>query len=211
MKYFTILLIMPVICILFSCSGDKKTETEKKTGTDTSSNTPTTGGTSDPGSLTEETVIPVYAVWQPDITKSPYDGLYDSTSHYLRLCQNKEKIHIDDPSKLTIKTDERCYKQGAAFAMIILKKDSLAAPVFLTVLHVDTVAKKIVAVTDNNDTLATSITNMNAKQFDALKKDYRSSTPVKQRDVEKIKKYYAPERKTENQIKKERALKIQPR
>jgi hypothetical protein len=204
MKCYTIraaiIVAITVNCLLCSCGGGTNPDVNNQP-------IDSTGRTSD---STEKTVIPVYAIWQPNITSSPYDGLYDSVSHYLRLCQNKQKIHIDDPSQVTIKSEDKCYKQGAAYAMIIIKKDSLAEPVFLTVLHVDSINKNVVAVTDNNDTLATSVKNLNIREFNELNKDYRETRP-QQREVEVLKKYYAPERKEENQKKKERAMKIQLR
>jgi len=198
------MVVVTVASLLCSCGGGKTG------GTNPDRNTPSIDSTGRASDSTEKTVIPVYAIWKPSNTSSPYDGLYDSVSHYLRLCQNKQKIHINDPSQVTIKIEDKCYKQGAAYAMIIIKKDSLAEPVFLTVLHVDSINKNVVAVTDNNDTLATSVKNLNVREFNELNKDYRETHP-KQKEADVIKKYYSPERKSENQRKKERALKMQPR
>ena len=152
----------------------------------------------------ETTVIPVYAVWSPKTQNLIYDGLFDSASRFIRLCQTKEKLQIDDLSELTIRDDDDCYTQKSS-PMIIISKDS-SAPLFLTVLHVDSINKNVVGVTDNNDTIVTSIETMNPRSLQILKTKYQKAS-LKEEEVKKVETFYLPERAVENQEMKRRVMK----
>ena len=184
------LLAAMFVTLLFACNNDKPKEVPSS------------------DEETETTTVPVYAIWTPKKSSDIYNGLYDPMSRYIKLCKSRQEIQIQDTSEIKIENDGKCYKQGENFAMIIIKRDSVAAPLFLTVLHVDSVTKNIVGVTDDKDTIATSIKSMDVTNFDKLKREY-SNPPLRQVEIDKIKKYYSPEKKVQNRLKKERALKRQ--
>jgi hypothetical protein len=92
--------------------------------------------------------------------------------------------------------------------MVTIRRDSLA-PVFLTVLDVDSTEMKIVGLTEHNDTIVTSVKDLSGTAFKQLNREFRN-TRFKQGEVEKIKRYYSPEKKIENQKKKQRVLRAQP-
>ena len=89
--------------------------------------------------------------------------------------------------------------------MIIISKDS-SAPLFLTVLHVDSINKNVVGVTDNNDTIVTSIETMNPRSLQILKTKYQKAS-LKEEEVKKVETFYLPERAVENQEMKRRVMK----
>lgn len=155
---------------------------------------------------TERTTIPVYAVW---ISKKndnrSYDGMYDSATHYMKLCESKQKIHIDNPSEVALSPDNKCFNQ-VLYDMITISKDS-GAPLFLNVLHVDSAQRRIVGVTDNNDTIETSVGNMSNASFEKLKREYQV-TPFSKSEENKIKQYYSPGMKKQNEAKKEQIMKM---
>ena len=157
----------------------------------------------------ETATLAIYAIWESKKDLTTYDGLYDSASRYIKLCKSSEEVHVDDPSEIRLQSGDNCYKQGENFAMIIIKRDSVAHPLFLTVLHVDSTTKNFVGVTDSNDTIATSIKTMSARNFDELKREYKKPV-LRPGEIDKIKKYYSPEKKEQNQLKKDRALRRLP-
>jgi hypothetical protein len=199
MKSIIIAALMFTVSVFFCNCGEDKNPGERAGSNDTTAKTP--------GDTTEKTVIPVYAIWQRK-DAGPYDGLYDSSSGYIRICETNEELHVDDPSQLTIRSEEKCYKQGKAYAMMVFKRDSLP-PLFVTVLHVDSVNKQVVVATDAHDTIATSV-NMNEAAFHELNKQYQQAHP-KQEEVRKIRRYYSEDKKIENEEKKKRLLRVQPR
>jgi hypothetical protein len=162
----------------------------------------------DAESGTEITDTPVYAVWvaRKDDNKM-YDGMYDSASGYLRLCDSKQMIHVDDPGNVLVNASKSCYSQGNTLKMITIKKGISGKPLFLTVLHVDPVGRNLVALTDNNDTIVTSAATMNPAAFDQLKKQYQV-TPFSAGEVDKIKHYYSPEMQVQNAQKKAQVMKM---
>jgi hypothetical protein len=166
----------------------------------------TAGSGSD--TTSEITDTPVYAIWisKKDNNKM-YDGLYDSASGYLRLCESKQLLHINDPSEIAIDASKSCYSQGMALRMMIIKKGDSGKPVFLTVLHVDSAGRNLVALTDNNDTIMTSAKTMDNAAFEKLKSAYRV-TPFTQNETDKITQYYSPAMKIQNQQKKAQVMKM---
>ena len=181
--------------VMYSCNSTGKSKPDFKEGE----------VVIEPGATpVETTVIPVYAVWSPKTQNLIYDGLFDSASRFIRLCQTKEKLQIDDLSELTIRDDDDCYTQKSS-PMIIISKDS-SAPLFLTVLHVDSINKNVVGVTDNNDTIVTSIETMNPRSLQILKTKYQKAS-LKEEEVKKVETFYLPERAVENQEMKRRVMK----
>jgi hypothetical protein len=153
----------------------------------------------------EKATIPVYALWI-NMNKT-YDGMYDSTSGYFRLCETKEVFHISDRSQIAINANNTCFSQGTFLRMVVIKK-SVHAPLFLTVLDVDSSNKSVVGVTDSHDTIATSVNTLNHNSFETLKNAYRT-TPFQPDEVNKIKQFYKPEMKMQNVEKKERLMRLQ--
>jgi hypothetical protein len=188
-----------VILCFSSCSNHSGSSTKGSDPKETNPPVVTPG--------TEETSVPVYAIWKKTAALQ-YDGLYDASTGYIRLCETGEEFHIDDPSTLTTQNGDKCYRQGN-LKMIIIKRDS-SSPLFLTVLHVDPDNKKVVGVTDRGDTIATSVETMEPKAFEKLKAEYRA-TSFNQDQVQKIKEYYSPDKQVQNETRKEQAIKMQPK
>jgi len=154
----------------------------------------------------EKTALPVYAIWvSKKRDNRSYDGLYDSASGYIRLCESKQVYHVDDPKEISINADNKCFSQGLHAEMVTIKRDS-GMPLFLTVLDVDSSHGYLVGLTDKNDTIMTSVANMNHEAFEKLKKEYTVS-PLKDADKDKIRELYLPEARIRNFEKKERIMK----
>jgi hypothetical protein len=190
------------LVIIYGCNN-KSGETKKSDGSKTDSSIDTIQPPEDGG--TEKNAIPVYAIWIPQ-KNTRYDGLYDSTSGYIRLCENKEVHHIDHPNQIIINPDNKCFSETLYLETITINNNS-GAPLFLTVLHVDSTGRKLVGLTATNDTITTSVSTMNHEAFEKLKAEYRT-TPFQPAQINEIKKYYSPEMRVRNIEKKEKVMKM---
>jgi len=221
MKYVLICLIFSTMAAITRCNSGTSDQnagsgnvgpTKEPSDNDSKASTPppisSADANADAQSGTEITDTPVYAVWvaKQDNNKM-YDGMYDSVSGYLRLCDSKQLIHVNDPGDIMVNNAKSCYSQGNTLKMVTVKKGISGKPLFLTVLHVDAVGQNIVALTDNNDTIVTSARTMSPVAFEKLKKQYEI-TPFSPVELDKIKHYYSPEMQVHNTQKKEQVMKM---
>lgn len=206
------------LLILSSCgSGEKKESnagaTEAPTPGEISGIPETPSGTptgAAPLGPTETTGLAVYAIWQPgNDVNTNYDGLYDSSSGYMQLCQTKEVVKIEKPEEVHPQNGNHCFQAALQLATITIRTGQ-DKPVFLDVVDVDSVNQGVVAISANHDTLAISVKTLPAAHFNDLKVKYREAHRPPQ-EIRKMQEFYIEDKKTENQQAKERLMRVRLR